>query len=146
MPTYTVIKKNATNAAEISMCSDGIMRVMFKKNREIDSSVLKDLIENYNKLVEEKKYPYIYYTEDNSVTFSHDAREYFKQNEQSFPKICDAFVMKSLAHKLIANFYLKFNKPVYPSKVFSNMADAETWCLQQSQKHKNTKTLNLRHL
>jgi hypothetical protein len=143
MSTYTIIKKVETSATEIAMCSDGIMRVMYKKNREIDSSVLKNLIENYNQLVEGKKHPYIYYTEDNSVTFSHDVREYFKQHEQSFPKICDALVVKSLAQKLIANFYLKFNKPAYPTKVFNTMEDAETWCLQQSQKHKNNKMLSL---
>ena len=146
MSTYTIIKKVETRGAEISMCSDGIMRVMYKKNEEIDSSVIKDLIENYNKLVEGKKYPYIYFTEDNSVTFGNDVRAYFKQNEHAFPKICDAFIVKSLAQKLIANFYLKFNKPTYPSKVFNNMADAESWCLLQSQKYQNTKTLNLRHL
>jgi hypothetical protein len=120
MSSYTIIKKVETSAAVISIYSDDTMRVMYKKNKEIDSSVLKDLIEIYNKLVEGKKYPYIYYTEDDSVTFSHDVREYFKQNEYSFPKICDAFVVKSLAQKLIANFYLKFNKPAYPSKVFNS--------------------------
>ena len=146
MSNYTIIKKVETIATEISMCSDGIMRVMYKKNTEIDPSILKDLIENYNKLVEGKKYSYIYYTEDDSVTFSNDVRDYFKQNEHSFPKICDAFIAKSLAHKLIANFFLKFNKPAYPFKVFSNMEDAEIWCLEQSQKHQNTKILNLGHL
>ena len=143
MSNYIVIKKVETSATEISICSDGVIRIMYKKNKEIDPSVLKDLIENYNKLVEGKKYPCMHYTEDNSVTFSNDVRDYFKQNERSFPKICDAFIVKSLAQKLLANFYLKFNKPVHPSKVFNSVYEAKTWCLQQTHKHQNTKMLSL---
>jgi hypothetical protein len=143
MSNYIVIKKNETDALEISMCSDDIMRVMFKKNTEIEPPIFKEMFEKFNVMIEGKKYPYIYFVEDSSVIFTNEGREYSKQNELAFPKICNAFVVKSLAHKLIANFYLKFNKPVYPSKVFNNMADAEAWCLEQSQKHQNTKTLSL---
>lgn len=143
MSTYHVIKKIETDALEISMCSDDVMRVMFKKNTEIEPPIFKEMFEKFNGMIEGKKYPYIYFVEDSSVVFTNEGREYSKQNELAFPKICNAFVVKSLAHKLIANFYLKFNKPVYPSKVFSNMEDAETWCLEQSQKHQNTKMLSL---
>ena len=148
MPTYHVIKKIETSATEISMCSDDIMRVMFKKNTEIDPPIFKEMFEIFNGLIEGKRYPYIYFVEDSSVIFTNEGREYSKQNELAFPKICNAFIVKSLAHKLIANFYLKFNKPVYPSKVFSNMADAETWCLEyynqyHNPNHKKSKTIVL---
>ena len=137
MSNYRVIKKTETNALEISMCSDGIIRVMFKKNTEIEPPIFKEMFEKFNDMIEGEKYPYIYFVEDSSVIFTNEGREYSKQNELAFPKICNAFVVKSLAHKLIANFYLKFNKPVYPSKVFSNMADAEAWCFEQYKEHQN---------
>jgi len=130
MSNYIVIKKSETLAAKISMCNDGIVRVMFKKNTEIGPAEFKELFEKYNALVEGKSYPYLYTVEDGSVTITNEGRAYSKANEYSFPKICNAYVLKSLAHKLVANFYIKFNKPSYPSKVFSNMDEAEAWCLK----------------
>jgi hypothetical protein len=131
MSNYIVIKKSETPAVEISICSDGIIRVMFKRNTEIGPPEFKELFEKYNSLVEGKSYPYIYFVEDSSVIFTNEGRVYSKEHEFSFPKICNAYVVTSLAHKLIANFYLKFNKPSYPSKVFTNMKNAEEWCFQQ---------------
>lgn len=131
MSNYIVIKKSETQAVEIAICSDGIIRVMFKKNTEIGPSEFKELFKTYNAIVEGKSYPYIYYVEDGSVIFTNEGRAYSKENEFSFPKICNAYVVKSLAHKLIANFYLKFNKPFYPSKVFTTMDEAEAWCFNQ---------------
>jgi hypothetical protein len=131
MSNYIVIKKSETDAAEISICDDGIIRVMFKKNMEVGPPEFKELFEKYNALVEGKGYPYIYSVEDSSVTITNEGRTYSKEKEFSFPKVCNAYVVTSLAHKLLANFYLKFNKPFYPSKVFTTMEDAEIWSLQQ---------------
>lgn len=90
------------------------------------------MFEKFNGLIEGKKYPYIYYVEDSSIVFTAEGREYSKQNEDSFPKICNAFVVNSIAYKLIANFYIKFNKPSYPSKSFNNFNEAEKWCKDQA--------------
>ncbi len=38
-----------------------------------------------------------------------------------------AVVVDTLAYKLIANFYLKFNKPKRPYKVFSKEEEAIKW-------------------
>ena len=35
--------------------------------------------------------------------------------------------IKSLAHKILASFYLKINKPVVPTCFFNNKIDAEKW-------------------
>ncbi len=132
MVNYTIIKKASTSAVDILMCSDGIIRVMFKKNTEVTPTVFKEMFEKFNELIEGKKYPFIYYVEDSSVDFTAESREYSKQNELSFPKICNAFVVKSIAHKLIANFYIKFNKPTFPSKLFTDFREAERWCKEQA--------------
>jgi hypothetical protein len=131
MSSYIVIKKEETNASYISMCSDGIIRVLFKKNQEIDPTVLEDLFKKFNEIIEGVSYPYIYLAEDGSVTFTTEGNVYSKQNQNLFPKICSAFVTKSLAQRLIANFYLKINKPKNPSKLFKNQDEAEAWCFQQ---------------
>lgn len=129
-----VIKKINISTAEISLCSDGIIRVMFKKGSEINPKAFKELFEKYNELVGTTKYPFIYSVEDDNVTFTSEGRAYSKQHEHSFPKVCNAYVVNSVATRLTANFYLKFNKPSYPSKLFNNQADAQKWCIEQLKK------------
>jgi hypothetical protein len=41
--------------------------------------------------------------------------------------IADALVVKSLSQKILANFYLKFNKPAKPTKIFNNEPEALKW-------------------
>lgn len=138
MSYFSVIKKAETDAAQISFCSDGIIRVMLKKNTEVNANHFRKMFEEYNKLVEGKRHPFIYYAEDGSATVSEDGRAFAKKEEYSFPKVCNAVVVTRLAHKLLANFYFKFNKPNYPFKVFTNMSEAEKWCLEEYQKSKKT--------
>lgn len=131
MSSYIVIKKEETESAYISMCSDGIIRVLFKRDKEISPSVLKPLFEKFNEMVQGVSYPFIYFTEDGSVVFTTEGNTYSKQNQHVFPKICSAFVTKSLSQRLIANFYLKINKPSNPSRLFKSQDEAEIWCFQQ---------------
>lgn len=46
--------------------------------------------------------------------------------------IADALLISSLPHKLIANFYVKFNKPVKPTKIFNSREKAVQWLLKQN--------------
>lgn len=144
MTPFSVIKKAETQIAHVSLCSDDIIRVMIKKQADVDAQQLKILFDVYNQIVEGKAYAYIYYTEDISTTFTDEGRDYAKREEFSFPKICNAIIVTRLAHKIVANFYLKFNKPYYPYKVFNDMNEAEKWCLEQIKIHKQqTKELQV---
>ncbi len=135
MPDHHIItKKTETDAACVNLGNDGIIRVMVKRKTEVNAAVLKKLYTVFNEIENGEPYAFIYYTEDSSVTVTEEGRTFAKEEENSFPKICDAVVVTNLAHKLLANFYLRFNKPNYPFKVFSKMEDAEKWCLLQMKK------------
>lgn len=47
---------------------------------------------------------------------------------------CDAIVISNLAQKIIANFYIKFNKPKMPTKVFTSTDKAIEWILSVMEK------------
>jgi hypothetical protein len=134
MPVTIIIKKSETDFAVVSLGNDGIIRVMLKKKCEVTQESFRKLFEVFKAMIDGVPYAYIYYAEDSSSTVTDDGRRFAKDEEFSFPKICNAVIVTNLAHKLIANFYLKFNKPNYPFKVFSKMEDAEKWCRQQQLK------------
>lgn len=135
MPDHHIItKKTETDAAYLNLGNDGIIRVIIKRKTEVNAAVLKKLYKVFNEIENGEPYAFIYYTEDSSVTMTEEGRTFAKEEENSFPKICEAVVVTNLSHKLLANFYLRFNKPNYPFKVFSKMEDAEKWCLFQMKK------------
>lgn len=134
MPEPPIIKKSETDFAVVSLGEDQIVRVMFRKKAEITQESFHRLFNVFRDMIDGVPYAYIYYAEDGSATVTDDGRRFAKDEEFSFPKICNAVIVTNLAHKLIANFYLKFNKPNYPFKVFSKMEDAVKWCKQQQKK------------
>ena len=49
------------------------------------------------------------------------------KNENNPYSRADAFVIKSMAQKILANFYLKIHKPERPTKFFNSKEDAIMW-------------------
>lgn len=43
--------------------------------------------------------------------------------------LVEAVVIRSLAQRIIGNFYIKFDRPVKPVRLFTNKAEAEKWLL-----------------
>lgn len=117
------------------LCSDHIVRVEFKKDMEITAKDIQQNHAAYNELVSGHLYPFIYYAEDGSVNYTEDARLYSKNNEGNFPKLCIAVVVETLAHKLVANFYIRFNRPRIELKIFDKLGDAEAWCAEQYRRY-----------
>jgi hypothetical protein len=56
-------------------------------------------------------------------------REFAASPESQEPILADAIVVRSLAQRILGNFYLKANKPVRPTQLFSTVAAAEEWLL-----------------
>lgn len=56
-----------------------------------------------------------------------ETREFWAKKE-SCPYACaDAYVATTFGHKFIGSFYLKFNKPGRPTRIFSTMEEAVQW-------------------
>ncbi len=112
--------------SSIELRSDGIVEVILKKSSLIDLQECRDVMNAYEQLLEKKKYPLLHVVED-YVQVTNDARNFGSSEEGLRFSAAEAFVINSLAHKLLANFYLRVNKPSVPTKFFSNKADAEFW-------------------
>lgn len=63
----------------------------------------------------------------NNVSSTHEARSYGANNKYMHQHIAYGLVAKSLAEKLLVNFFIRFNKPKVPSKLFISMNSCENW-------------------
>ena len=66
-----------------------------------------------------------------------ELREWSSQPNENGYTYVDAIVITNLAQKLIANFYLKFNKPPRPTKIFLDSSDAVKWILEEKEHFEN---------
>lgn len=105
---------------------DGIVHVTFKEGTEIDADLQDRMIEVYLEICGGRKRPFLY-TGIGDVTITKEGREHSKNLEDVFPTTATAVIADNLAYKLIANFYLKVNKPKTPYKVFKDFPSAESW-------------------
>ena len=64
---------------------------------------------------------------DEFAQFDRDSSDLSASEEGQRYTVADALVVKSLSQKILANFYLKFNKPVKPTRIFTNEEEAITW-------------------
>lgn len=61
-------------------------------------------------------------------SISSEARAFFAHDELIKDiRIAEAFVITSLGIRMLAKFYIQFNRPENPVKIFSNSKDAISW-------------------
>lgn len=128
MNPVTVTKKIETDEMLIQLRSDGIVHVMFKENITLDVALQMKMIKLYNEICEGKKHPFLFSALP-GVTITKEARENATKIEHLAPVSRSAVIANSLPYRLIANFYLKVNRPKNPYRVFSNEDDAVKWLL-----------------
>ena len=86
----------------------------------------REIMDAYEVLLEKKKYPLLHIVKD-FVTVDQEAREFAASEEGlRFSKV-EAYVINSLAHKILANFYMKVNRPSVPTRFFRTKKEAVEW-------------------
>lgn len=121
-----IVKELDFKEVNISLKSNNIMYVTFKDNCVLDIDLQIKLIESYNQITNGKLTRFIFLANEN-VTITKEARDNAILIEDISPLGASAIIVTNLAYKLIANFYLKFNKPKRPYKVFDNEQAAIEW-------------------
>lgn len=114
-----------TDEATIDLI-EGIAHVHFKDNFEMDVPAQLRLLEIYKQITQGKPTPFMF-TAGEGVSITKEARDNATSLEDESPLVASAIVVNSTAYLLIANFYLKFNKPKRPYKVFKDVNVALNW-------------------
>ena len=97
---------------------------------ELEQKDAKEMIAEAMKLAEDSGYT-ILFDANKSGTISFDAREEFARSKK---RLAVAIVTKSLANKLLGNFFINFHKPASSSRIFSDEQTAIEWLRTQINK------------
>lgn len=120
------IRKEDVGCATVELREDGILHVHIKEKQTFEMEDSEKVFTTRERIAEGRKAPVIY-TCTQFVIPSKEVREFVASEERSGLVLADAFVVNSLPQKLMANIFIKINKPVRPTKVFNNFEAACEW-------------------
>ncbi|MBT1703529.1 DUF7793 family protein [Chryseosolibacter indicus] len=105
---------------------DGIMFGEYKEDVTIDLTAAQKVVSDRIKLCKNIAYPFLGTTQG-LQNLSKEAREYFSTEEGTRFMKKLAIVTTSSIDKMVGNFFLKFNHPAVPTRLFTNQEDALKW-------------------
>jgi hypothetical protein len=121
----TLTKKISHTAFEISIHSLGFYQIIIPENTLFTIKDFQRLLAAQKELGEIKTPSLVLAHESSSLE-----AEAFKTVSKKLSNpysTADAFVIKSMAQRIIGNFYLKVSKPERPTRFFNNKDEAISW-------------------
>lgn len=118
----------STDKFEIRTIDNSIIRIEFFNGADIDLSDAELVHENLQRLSNGNKYC-VLLDATNQFTTTPESREYVAN--KSSDRVAFAMVTNSIANKLVGNFFIQFNKPNTPTKLFSEEGSAIKWLIEQ---------------
>lgn len=122
----TTDKIVALDFCKIVFHKAGFVELIFGNNtfmEVIDGQQIAEILSSY---LEDKKVPVLQVL-GKYMNFSKEAREFSLTEKGMKNVLISAFVLDSLPHKILANFYIKIDKPPFPTKFFATRKDALDW-------------------
>lgn len=121
-------KKNVIELpfAIVKLRADGIIHMHFKEDVDVTLEELMQVNAAVKQLGGDKKYPNLI-TMGKYTSITREAREYMTTEECNCQTLADAFVLVSFHQRLLASYFLRFNKPSNPIRLFVDEASAVTW-------------------
>src|ERR1700746_1283816 len=120
------MKEISLDKSTVTLLDDNIIHIHINAGCEIELSDAVFIVEAMEKLAGGKKHPILIDAGDFS-SVDKEARMFSASAERNLYTSADAIAYCNLAQKLLANFYVKYNKPVVPTRFFSNKPDAISW-------------------
>jgi hypothetical protein len=118
-----------TTIAIISINNDGIGHQHFKDNVTMDIPEQLENLEAIIKICNGQPTPFVI-TAGKNFIITKDARDNALSLEDQSPINANAIVVQNLAYRLIAEFFIKVQKPKMPYKIFTDQEIAFEWCKQ----------------
>ncbi len=114
------------SAYNLEVDNDEIVKARVKDHVTIDLKEAQEMIETLLKITPDCSRPLL--VNLGKLTYiTKPARDFFQNNNRKPAAPAVALIANSQITKFIGNFYISFNKPRIPTKLFSNEKNAVKW-------------------
>jgi hypothetical protein len=118
------------NKASVSLRDDDIVQTTIHAEQELNVADVKEIIDLIGVVGGERMLPQLIVAGDLSGP-DLNAMKYIASEGSSPYAIAEAYVIRSLSQKILARFYLNFNKPARPTRMFGKESEAVIWLKEQ---------------
>jgi len=113
---------------KLQLFGTNILYLEYFDKAEITLEVIKEMNERGMELVKRKPFYTVVDLRNMYGNMTDDAKEFAaKDKEVNKLRICESILVNSLPIKILVDGYLKFNRPISPSKVFSRLHSCAIW-------------------
>lgn len=127
-----IVNKYDTNQISFVWRSDNVLHYYIKENAFITMDDIGEILEIVRDWGASNKYLHLFESGYNA-TVDTEVREWASSSNQNHYTVADAILVKNMAQRLIGNFYIRFNQPVKPTKLFTSKKEAIDWLLEQGE-------------
>jgi hypothetical protein len=121
-----ILKVRGTLKANIYLLKGDIVKMVPHENVEVDVKDLEDIQRVKFELVGERKYAVMFVTPAMGV-MTKEGRAFASGELVNRNAVAKAIVIHNLGIRMMASFFIKFNKPVVEHRIFDNEEDAVAW-------------------
>lgn len=121
-----IIKQIKIPEATVSLWENGIVHVYYTDNLVLDIPVQLKMADVFNEITNHKKSHFIFEAGEN-VVVTKEARDNALKLEDSTPILASAVIAHNLGYRMIANFFLKVQRPKGQYRVVASMEEALKW-------------------
>jgi len=126
MSHLEITKETDHNGFRLTIRPDGIMQISLQSNYKLTLADAEAMVKLFGEMGNGKKFLLLFLPgADTSVAT--EARYYASGQEANKYTIASAFVVKTIAQKLLGNAYVTFNKPITPTRIFTDETEAVKW-------------------
>ncbi len=111
--------------ARVWLGEDGIVRIEYPQNFNLTLQVMQTVNRKHREITTDKR-PVLVYAE--SVASAEYEAQQFASTEQAIElTTCLAIIVKSFFTRAMAELFMRFHKPPYPTRVFNDEQAALAW-------------------
>ncbi len=110
---------------EVWLDGNGIVRIRYPQNFNLTLQVMQEVNRQHRQLTTEKR-PVLVYAE--SVASAEYEAQQFASTQQAIElTTCLAIIVRSFFTRAMAELFMKFHKPPYPTRIFNDEQAALAW-------------------
>lgn len=122
-----MVLRKSSDHAEVEL-KDGYIHILFKDMSVIREEEAKIVADDIIELCDGVPHPFITNGLGITIRMDKSARDYFASYRPLIKvRTGQAILVNNTPSKLLAKFYMKYHKPVNPTKIFTKFDDAIAW-------------------
>ena len=121
-----ILRQETLTSAELFLLENGVLKVVVTEKFSMSLEQVIALVEGLERFAEGVSYPTLIVS-DRLTTPTPEARSYMAGEGRTYFTMADAFLIRSLPQRLIGNFYLRFDRPPVPTRLFTDEQAALKW-------------------